>query len=778
MTIAISFLNDATGKAAVYFDRTDLNAFTLKVTTDGTAAAVASLRIHFPTTIFDIAQVKTMGVATAGWTAAAAGPYLTLTAPAGTTLSSAAPLTVALTGVSSAKTAATNDDLQVFVGSDAPTTKIFLMRYPAEAGDLTTVLAAAFVPATVYRTPSTSDTVENVLTLRLSNLNPSAPLVTAAWVKRPTVRLSFVYGNDIGSLTPADPPVDDPNSAFNIHVDPVATYKDGTHTYEWTTTQPDSGATDTTPVWTLQPVPENTAVLGTGSGATAEFRLSGLSTSAPAGATLAYLQFSDFPGYSDGYITLTLAKVEPEPAIIYFDGVPNYVAALGDSVTLEWQTFAMARVELQVGGKPAEGPLDAGHGTRTVAIDRDTDFALLAYTRASDTMPAHTAQWTAHVPDARITAFTADHTTVAAGSAVNLQWTTAFARSGVISGDTIFTIPAASLTSGSSLFYPQQPTDYTLHLIGEGNPPDQTIKVFVLEPGWSQRPMGFSPHTGRGSVLYGTDAGLTLVGGPILVHGKLANAIFQSPDGTRWSQTGVAAFPPRSDAAGCVSNGTMWIMGGLCGDQLASDVWSSTDGLTWTRATVAANWPTRSTFACIPFNGKLWIFGGQDQNYQPLGDVWSSSDGITWIKAGSPQWPARAGAAVAVHDGRLWLSGGKLADGSVAGDLWSSDDGATWTAHGTDGPFDSGPGGRYCATLASLGGRALYLFGGLDANGKVLDDVNQFDGGGWDLGTGPTDWAVAGPGFTVWRGAFWFAGGQDGAATNQAVWSWFPDDGS
>lgn len=776
MTLTISFLNNATGKAAVYLDRTDLNAFTLKVATDAAAAtAVASLRIRFPVSIFDIATVRTMGVATAGWTAVAAGPFLTLTAPAGTTLSSAAPLTLALTGVSSTKTAATNDDLQVFVGSDAPTAKVFLMRYPAEAGDLTAVLAAAFLPATVYRTPSTFDKVQNVLTLRLSNLNPSGPLVTAAWVRRPTIRLSFVYGNDIGSLTPDDPPNEDLNSAFNIHVDPVATYKDGTHTYEWTTTPPDSGASDTAPVWTLQPVPENTAVLGAGSGATAEFRLSGLSTSAPAGATLAYLQFSDFPGYSDGYITLPLAKVEPEPAIIYFDGVPNCVAALGDSVTLEWQTFAMARVDLLVGDTPVAGLLDPRHGSHTVAIDRNTDVALLAYTKASDTTPAHTAQWTAHVPDARIKTFTADHPTVAAGSPVVLSWTTAFALSGAIKGDTAFTIPAAALASGSKTYYPHRPTSYTLHLTGEGNPPDQTVNVFVLQPGWSQRPMGFSPNTIHAPVLYGTDTGLTLV------SGQSDNPIFQSADGTQWDQTGVAQFPSRGEAAGCVFNGNLWIMGGQGRSHGLNDVWSSPDGLTWTQVTAAAGWSARQTFACAAFNNRLWVLGGRGMTGSPMNDVWSSADGVTWtaVATGNSIWSPRAGAAVAVAAGKLWLFGGRLDDGTVSDELWSSPDGATWTKVQTsEGWGGSGPAGRWRATLASLDGKTLCLFGGIDRSGAPLGDLNLFDGGGWDLGTGVTDWSILCPASTAWRGALWFAGGMyTNDAANDAVWSWFPADG-
>jgi hypothetical protein len=221
----------------------------------------------------------------------------------------------------------------------------------------------------------------------------------------------------------------------------------------------------------------------------------------------------------------------------------------------------------------------------------------------------------------------------------------------------------------------------------------------------------------------------------------------------------------------------MWIMGGLCGGRASNDVWNSDDGVRWTQVIAAAPWPARSSFACAAFNGRLWIFGGVDQNLQPLGDVWSSADGVAWSRVpdGTPRWPPRSGAAVAVHQGRLWLFGGLLGDGTVAADLWASADGTTWSAQGPGGRLGGGPVGRQRATLASLGGKPLYLFGGIGANGEPLNDLQLFRSHGWELGTGPSNWAVTCPGFAVWRGAFWFAGGTDGKAASDAVWSWFSD---
>lgn len=779
MTTVFTFLNDANQQPAVYNDRPDLNAFTMTITTDSsTPIAVPTLRIGFPTRIFTLDQIAKITITSPGWGApVVAGPYLTFTPTTAVTLVAGTPLVVKLSGVSSTNPAATTDTVQIFVGSQAPTAKLFLMRYPAAAGDLTRTVEVQFLPATVYRTPSTFDPVENVLTLRLTNLLHGAALVTQSWSGTPTVTLSFVYGNDIGSLTPADAPIVDPHSAYNIQVDVVATYKDGVRTYEWKATPPPPAASGTgggdappapSPVWTLQPVPENPQVLGSGAGATAEFRISGLSTSAPAGSTLAYLQFTDFPGYSDCYFAIPLAKDEPQPGIIYFDGVPNYVAAPGGTVTLSWQTLQMARVALQQDGNLLPGSFDVVHGSYSTTIDRSSNFALLAFTKATDTEPAHTAQWTAHVPDAQILTFTADAATVADGSQVMLSWTTRNALSGTIdTGSGVpYAIPKANLDSGSKAYFPRKPTTYTLRLVGQGNPPPGQVPVFVLDRGWASRGMGFSPGVGQGPVLFGTNAGLTLVGG------SSENSIFQATDGVTWNQTGVANFPARYDAAGCSLGQTMWLTGGNHAGTATNDVWSSTDGVNWTQATAAAAWPRRSIHGCVAFNNKLWVIGGLDINFQPLADVWSSSDGITWTQAtATAGWAARSGPAVAAFGGKLWLYGGLLADGSVNGDLWSSDDGATWKKSPSGG--FSGPGARQRATLASPDGTSLYLFAGIDSSGQALDDFSLLDGNSWDLATGPSGWKVSRSGFTVWQGAFWFAGGMSGVAATDQVWSWF-----
>ena len=488
MTITITFLNDSGNKPIVYMDRADLDRFTLKLETDSVAPiAISEVTIKFPLKIIKPENVATITVASDGWDSPrAARSNLMLKAKSAINLSSAAPLTIKLAGVKSGFVAATNDELLVHAGGEAPTTKIFLMRYPTEAGDLTKALTPKLLPGRVFRTPERHSTIENVISLVLTNNSPSTPLVQGKWVTTPTILVSFVYGNDIGSLAPARP-LSDPNSAFNIVIDPQATYKDDKKTFEWSAAPPDKGsADDVSPTWSLQPVPENVSVLGPQSGASVEFRISMLSTAAPAGITLIYLQYSGFPGYSDGYFTLQLQKREPRPTIAYFDGDPTQVAALNDKVTVKWQTIMVDKVELQFGDttlSSTTGQINIERGTYSQAIDRTTMFTLNAYDDVADLTPQHKLQWTAQVPAARILTFTADKTRQDAGKPVTLNWSTAYARKAEIrsSIDPTFFIPADQQAKGSKVYYPSRAVTYTLHLDGQGDPDDQRVSVFVLQ---------------------------------------------------------------------------------------------------------------------------------------------------------------------------------------------------------------------------------------------------------------------------------------------------------
>ena len=100
-----------------------------------------------------------------------------------------------------------------------------------------------------------------------------------------------------------------------------------------------------------------------------------------------------------------------------------------------------------------------------------------------------------------------------------------------------------------------------------------------------------------------------------------------------------------------------------------NDVWRSRDaGETWKRMTAAAPWEGRAGLSAVVRKGKVYVMGGSQGDDPATGgtgrtlynDVWKSSDGKHWVKAtGSAPWAPRAGAAAVVRDDWIYLLGGE-----------------------------------------------------------------------------------------------------------------------
>lgn len=193
-----------------------------------------------------------------------------------------------------------------------------------------------------------------------------------------------------------------------------------------------------------------------------------------------------------------------------------------------------------------------------------------------------------------------------------------------------------------------------------------------------------------------------------------------------WTQvTGAAAFAPRDGAGALVFDGKMWLLGGwnpsnpvefpeVCN----SEVWSSTDGATWTEQVAEAPWEGRHTAGYAVFGGRMWILGGDpiQGHYQP--DAWSSADGVTWTEeTDALPWGERVLHHTVVLDDTLYVMGGQTlpqftteAEETVLyNDVWASTDGVTWTRILEEAPW--APRGMIGGS-AVLDGRMWLLGGG------------------------------------------------------------------
>jgi hypothetical protein len=103
----------------------------------------------------------------------------------------------------------------------------------------------------------------------------------------------------------------------------------------------------------------------------------------------------------------------------------------------------------------------------------------------------------------------------------------------------------------------------------------------------------------------------------------ILNDAWYSTDGTHWTAATTStpwvlspsreALMARDDHASVVCGNRMWVLGGDYGALLGqtNDVWYSTNGEIWTRATPHAGWSPRHGHSSVVFRGRMWVLGGK-----------------------------------------------------------------------------------------------------------------------------------------------------------------------
>jgi len=157
--------------------------------------------------------------------------------------------------------------------------------------------------------------------------------------------------------------------------------------------------------------------------------------------------------------------------------------------------------------------------------------------------------------------------------------------------------------------------------------------------------------------------------------------------------TNNAAFAPRDGAGALVFQDKMWFLGGWNpGDKVYfpkicnSEIWSSTDGATWTLVNKQAPWEGRHTAGYVVYKDRMWIVGGDGNQGHYQNDVWSSADGVTWDCASTNvPWGPRVLHYTLVFQDKIWVMGGQTlpqhapAEEVFYSDVWNSTDGTHWT---------------------------------------------------------------------------------------------------
>ena len=287
---------------------------------------------------------------------------------------------------------------------------------------------------------------------------------------------------------------------------------------------------------------------------------------------------------------------------------------------------------------------------------------------------------------------------------------------------------------------------------------------------WTQvtpNPIGFTTLL-KGFSLIVYDNKMWIMGGT-----GASIPVRSSSDGITWTQTtNSPGWSGRKDHTSVVYNNRMWVIGG---DQGSREVWSSTDGITWTRATASAAFPGRRGHTSVVFDNKMWVMGGRASagSTTDYNDVWSSSDGITWTQAtASAGWSARDNHASVVFDNKIWVMGGRDGAGSSTNhnDVWSSTDGITWT----QATASAGWSGRSFLKTLNYNNRMWVIGGYTGPSGSTLSDVwSSTDGITWTRATTTAASSLArGYGAVVYDNKMWIMGGDSRSSSSRfPVWS-------
>ena len=248
-----------------------------------------------------------------------------------------------------------------------------------------------------------------------------------------------------------------------------------------------------------------------------------------------------------------------------------------------------------------------------------------------------------------------------------------------------------------------------------------------------------------------------------------AGGVLRLTDLYSWEEvtkaSGSNKWTAREGHTSVVFNGKIWVMGGRDADfNDLNDVWSSPDGKTWTQVNAAAEWKARSGHTSVVLDSKIWIMGGK-RGFELLtlyNDVWSSPDGKTWTQVdAAADWKARDYHTSVVFDSKIWIMGGSDVDSNRLNDVWSSPDGKTWTQVSAAAEWKARYGHTSVVFPPDGAGKKIWVMGGQGT--KNLNDVWSSDNGQtWGKGTGlthPVNYAST----VEYKGRLWSLGGHLGS---------------
>jgi len=217
----------------------------------------------------------------------------------------------------------------------------------------------------------------------------------------------------------------------------------------------------------------------------------------------------------------------------------------------------------------------------------------------------------------------------------------------------------------------------------EGSTPNFNNEVWSSADGvsWTQHPNpGFAARASHEAVVL--NGRLWIIAGSIA--SGVVNDVWSTADGQAWtSETASAAFSARYGHKVVALNNQLYLLGGGTGAGGGTDeVWRSADGRTWIQLP-GTRFASRIEHGATVLGGRMYVVAGATTSdyfgATAYNDVWSSSDGVTWTNdLAAARFSARRALLLTTHNNEMYVIGGYGA--GRPNDLWKSGDGVNWRA--------------------------------------------------------------------------------------------------
>ena len=213
---------------------------------------------------------------------------------------------------------------------------------------------------------------------------------------------------------------------------------------------------------------------------------------------------------------------------------------------------------------------------------------------------------------------------------------------------------------------------------------------------------------------------------------RFSSIVRQTIDFKRWEMLAERSdLPNRVFYGSIVFGGKIWLLGGYDGKNYYNDIWNSTDGVRWRKVVEHAGWSPRNAGRLVEFKHRLWMLGGgvidgeKDSNPNSGREIWSSTDGLTWTLATAEAEIGALGTPM-VFDDKLWLVGANRQDGNFARSSLVTDDLVAWREQ-------SAPWSPRGAVAAWVFGGRLFMTGGKFSREENADIKFVYSSDVWAL---------------------------------------------